>query len=81
MASLLVVIGCMDPVLPAGAWMDRSEEEAVIRCHQVQSPWHLRCNGTDWYNLGSAAVVCDQGKRRSLAQLLIRSGTIIHLLA
>jgi len=68
-SSPIVVIGCVDPILPAGAWMDRSEEEVVIRCHQVQHRrlWHLRCNGTDWNYHGSAPIVCDHGTRHSLA--------------
>ena len=42
------VVGCADIVAPEGAWVERTEESATVRCNETGETWYLVCKDVQW---------------------------------
>ena len=51
--------GCADFAPPPGAWLERFEDRAIVRCNQSQDTWYLMCKDNNWVGLVSN---CSEGQ-------------------
>ncbi len=71
----LIVLGCSDPEIPEGGWLERDGNTAELGCKDSDDTWRVECEGNTWkgnfYN-------CTQGEFRKLYHLLF--SYILHLI-